>query len=283
LSARLKRPFPARFVDEPGMGRLHAYMGSVSRLPLLLALWLLAACCPQAGVSMRSARNAALADQSSGRPGMDAYRGRPISVGRSSLPSGRSISDLSTSECRRLLSRAQVRFDALPDKSTPAIADPLTLHGKMLDVEFEPANGMAKNGIVDCRLAVALLAWAPILHDAGVVRVEHYSTFRPGAKVRKTGKMSGHAHALAIDAARFHLRDGRVIEVLEDWDERERGGAPCPVRRSENDSGRVLRQVVCRAVERDLFQVVITPHHDRDHQNHVHLELVPHVDWSYIH
>ena len=40
---------------------------------------------------------------------------------------------------------------------------------------------------------------------------------------------------------------------------------------------------MCDAVERDLFQVVITPHHDRAHQNHVHLELVPEVDWSYVH
>jgi hypothetical protein len=55
------------------------------------------------------------------------------------------------------------------------------------------------------------------------------------------------------------------------------------VRRSEDEKGKLLRKVVCDAVERDLFQVVITPHHDRAHQNHVHLELVPEVDWSYVH
>jgi len=27
---------------------------------------------------------------------------------------------------------------------------------------------------------------------------------------------------------------------------------------------------------------VLTPHHDRAHQNHVHLELVPDVPWSYV-
>jgi hypothetical protein len=255
-------------------------MAAVFRAPLAVALLWLAACCPQA--SMRSSRTTVLANESVADPSRQ-QTARNIAVGRSSLPSGRAIAGLSTRECRRLLNNASVRFDALPDDGTPAIVDPLALKSKILDVEFGPANGMAKNGIVDCRLAVALLAWAPILHDAGVVRVEHYSTFRPGARVRKTGKPSGHAHALAIDAARFYLRDGRVIGVLEDWDERERGGAPCPVRRSESDEGRVLRQVVCRAVERDLFQVVITPHHDRDHQNHVHLELVPRAEWSYIH
>jgi hypothetical protein len=252
----------------------------MNRVPLLLLLSLLGGCCAQASAhSMTSARRASLAAQR----GAGAERSpERISVGRETLPSGRTIAGLSRLECRRLLRGAAVRFDPLPEREAPAIAEPLALRSSVLGVAFGPANGMAKNGTVDCRLAVALLAWAPILRDAGVVRVEHYSTYRPGARVRTSGKVSGHAHALAIDAARFHLEDGRVLEVLEDWDERERGGDPCPVRRSEDEPGRILRQVVCRAVERELFQVVITPHHDRDHQNHVHMELVPGVDWSYV-
>jgi hypothetical protein len=150
-------------------------------------------------------------------------------------------------------------------------------------VSFRPKNGSTLHGMVDCRLAVALLAWAPMLRDAGVIKVEHYSTYRPGARVRGTHKSSGHARALAIDAARFHLADGRVVDVDLDWDERERGGDPCPVRRTEDEKSKLLRKVICEAVERDLFQVVITPHHDKTHQNHVHLELVPDVDWSYVH
>jgi hypothetical protein len=254
-------------------------MAGMPRGPLLLVLGALAGCCPQltAHASL-PARRAALADERH----LGAVRPQPIRVGRTSLPSGRSIAGLSSLECRRVLRNASVRFDPLTRHEAPAIAEPMALRSAVLGVQFEPANGMAKNGTVDCRLAVALLAWAPILRDAGVVRVEHFSTYRPGAHVRKTGKISGHAHAMAIDAARFYLRDGRLLQVDDDWDERERGGEPCPVRRGESDGGRILRQVVCRAVERDLFQVVITPHHDRDHQNHVHLELVPDVDWSYV-
>ncbi len=261
-----------------GLGRGRALRPAFA--PLLLAAKLLAGCCPQAAHAMMPSRRASLADER--RAGVQPER-RPIQVGRTHLPSARAIADLPARDCRRVLRDASVRFDPLPRQEAPAIAQPLELRSKLLGVEFEPSNGMAKNGTVDCRLAVALLAWAPILRDAGVVRLEHFSTFRPGAHVRRTGKVSGHAHAMAIDAARFYLRDGRVLQVDEDWDERERGGSPCPVRRSESESGRILRQVVCRAVERDLFQVVITPHHDRDHQNHVHLEVVPAVDWSYVH
>ncbi|HEX5658465.1 MAG TPA: extensin family protein [Polyangiales bacterium] len=239
-----------------------------------LAAWVVA-CCPQAFHSHSVARNTSLASET-------AEDVRRISVGRDSLPSGRAITGLSARECTRLLQSASVRFDPISKQQTPAIRSPIELHSSVLGVQFAPANGMAKYGYVDCRLAVALLAWAPILRDAGVTKVEHYSTFRPGARVRGSGKVSGHAHALAIDAARFHLTDGRVIVVLNDWDERERGGAPCPVRASEDREGRILRSVVCRAVERDLFQVVLTPHHDRDHQNHVHMELVPDIAWSYV-
>jgi hypothetical protein len=39
---------------------------------------------------------------------------------------------------------------------------------------------------------------------------------------------------------------------------------------------------VCQAVENSLFQVVLTPHHDRAHENHVHLELKPEVSWTYV-
>jgi hypothetical protein len=242
---------------------------------MALAVWS-AACCPQALNSHAvTTTNTSLASEQH----QDVRR---IAVGRAALPNGRAIAGLSARECTRLLNSAAVRFDPLPKKEVPAIRSPIELHSSVLGVSFGPANGMAKNGFVDCRLAVALLAWAPILRDSGVTQVEHYSTFRPGARVHGTGKVSGHAHALAIDAARFHLRDGSVIEVLEDWDERERGGAPCPVRASEDRAGRILRSVVCRAVERDLFQVVITPHHDRDHQNHVHLEVVPGIAWSYV-
>jgi hypothetical protein len=253
-----------------------------TRTPGLWFLWALAAwavaCCPQASSRVRSSRNTTLAAEH----GQTSAASR-IAVGRDALPSGRAITGLSSRECQRLLRGAAVRFDELPRNKAPAIRSPIDLQSPVLGVKFGPANGMAQNGFVDCRLAVALLAWAPILRDAGVTQVEHYSTFRAGARVRGTGKVSGHAHALAIDAARFHLRDGSVLAVLDDWDERERGGAPCPVRRSEDKQGRILREVVCRAVERDLFQVVITPHHDRDHQNHVHMELVPDIDWSFVH
>jgi hypothetical protein len=252
---------------------------------LLVLLATLCACCPySASRGARTLQRARASDaQMDPRQRASAPAPESIRVANISLPSGREIASLHPGECRRLLDRAGVRFESVPDDAAPHVAEPVYLLSPLEGVSFGPKNGTSEHGMVDCRLAVALLAWAPSLQEAGVVKVEHYSTYRPGARVRASRKSSGHARAMAIDAARFHLRDGTILDVDLDWDERERGGDPCPVRRSEDDKGQLLRQLVCEAVARDLFQVVITPHHDRAHQNHVHLELVPEVDWSYVH
>jgi hypothetical protein len=95
--------------------------------------------------------------------------------------------------------------------------------------------------------------------------------------------VSGHAKGLAIDLAVMELEDGRTIDVLEGWEARERGRAPCEGEFEEGDGSAKLRRVVCGAAREDLFQVVLTPHYDRAHGNHVHLEVVPGVSWSFIH
>ncbi len=238
-------------------------------------------CCPSVGAQPPRS-SSALRGRPSSEPLGAGYEAPARRANRAALPNGHEIAGLNFRECRRLLERSRVSYDAVPDREAPHVYEPVYLRSPLSGVSFAPTHGGTEHGMVDCRLAVALLAWAPILQNAGVVRVEHYSTYRRGARVSKSSKSSGHARALAIDAARFHLEDGRVLDVVEDWDERERGGDPCKAGRREDAAGRLLRGVVCEAVERGLFQVVITPHHDRAHQNHVHLELVPDVDWTYV-
>jgi len=136
--------------------------------------------------------------------------------------------------------------------------------------------------VLDCRLALALVSWARDLRRAHVRRLEYYSMYRPGARIEGSGNVSGHAHAMAIDAARFELDSGVVLDVLTDWEDRERGGAPCPVRSDETKGSRVLRGVLCHAADRGLFQVILTPHYNHAHANHLHLERKPDVDWFYV-
>jgi len=183
--------------------------------------------------------------------------------------------------CYAALQHRQVRFQRLPGSGFNGIKMPIRLLGKLGGIDVVPSHS-AKRSVLDCRLALALLSWAPSMRQAGVVSLEHLSIYRPGAHIRGGPRISGHAYALAIDAARFHMRDGRVLDVMSDWEDREHGDAPCLVRSAESQDARLIRRVVCAAVDHNLFQVVLTPHYDYAHRNHVHLELKPDVDWSFV-
>jgi hypothetical protein len=185
-------------------------------------------------------------------------------------------------DCYAALQAEGVAFERVAESEALDVDTPARLLGPLRGVEVVARGGGRTHTILDCRLALALLSWAPALKQAGVVRLEHYSIYRPRARTPRARRVSGHARGLAIDAARFHMHNGEVLDVLTDWEDRDRGGAPCPQRPDEPWSSRVLRGVVCDAVESNLFQVVLTPHHDRAHENHVHLEIRPDVDWTYV-
>jgi len=184
--------------------------------------------------------------------------------------------------CYQALSHEAVAFNSVDKKTAPGVRWPVRLGGPIHGVQFRAMDSSATYTILDCRLAVALSAWASSLARAGVQRVEYFSMYRPHARVAGSGSVSGHAHGLAIDAARFHLSSGAVLDVLPDWEEKTRGQAPCPVRRDEARGARILRSITCSVVDQKLFQVVLTPHYNRAHNNHLHLELKPDVTWTYV-
>lgn len=233
----------------------------------LIALALTAcACCPHAGAQHLTR---GVADRATA----------PLATAPAEV---RMAADLGARHCFGALQNAGVGYRPLHDRSTRGVAMPVRLSGTLHGVAFESTGGDPTHEVIDCRLVLALNEWSRHLASLGIDRVEYFSAYRPGARVAGSGKVSGHAHALAFDAARFHLRDGRVVDVERDWASRERGGNPCPVRRGEPEESEVLRSAVCEAVAMGAFQVILTPHHDRAHHNHVHMELVPDVDWTYI-
>jgi hypothetical protein len=198
------------------------------------------------------------------------------------IPAPEPRATLRPGACHQALDAAAVRFETLPNGAAPGVAWPIRLLGPVRGVTFEAADKDATHAIMDCRLGLALVSWAEDLRRARVRRVEHYSVYRPGARVGGDGPVSGHAHGLAMDAARFTLDDGVVLDVLDDWEGRKRGQSPCPVRRDESGGSRLLRRVTCSAIDEKLFQVVLTPHYNKAHENHVHLERKLDVDWTYV-
>ena len=186
-------------------------------------------------------------------------------------------------QCYRALRRKAVRFSRVAKAKTRGVAYPIRLTGPVGGIEI---RGTGKSGAptnyLDCRLAQSLLAWAPTLRRAGVVAIDHYSAYRKNAIVAGSKKVSAHASAMAIDAARFHLKDGRTADVLKDWRLKARGADPCKVRPRESPKAKLMRRVVCKAAEQNIFHVVITPHYNRAHRNHVHLEIADHARATWI-
>jgi hypothetical protein len=244
----------------------------------------------QSQPATRAPRPLARAQASPGSAPRDNYDMPPepepqprASVVAPAIPRPEQPAPLGERACHERLSAAGVRFSALREQDAPGVAWPIRLLGPIHGVLFAVADeDSSVHDILDCRLALALVRWAGDLRQAGVRRVDHFSMYRPGARIHGDGAISGHAHGLAIDAARFTTESGAVVDVLDDWEGRKRGQAPCPLRSEESGASRLLRRVTCSAVDHKLFSVVLTPHYNKDHDNHVHLEVKPDVDWMFV-
>jgi hypothetical protein len=170
----------------------------------------------------------------------------------------------------------------VPKTKAPGVAWPIELTSAIDGVRVQGGRKDAPTNYLDCRLARALLAWAPILREHGVVGLDHLSAYRRDAVVAGTTQQSGHASGQAIDVARFELDDGRELSVLEDWTNRDRGADPCREWLMDDEKARLMRRLVCDAVDRDVFQMALTPHYNDAHRNHVHLEIVPEADSGWV-
>lgn len=209
--------------------------------------------------------------------------GFPTAPALRDIPSGADIANLDPPACRAILRANGATFSRYRGEHEEVITGHgMLLSGPLNGVRFEHAGRSPLHSVLDCRLALALLAWTPTLREFGVTRVQHMSTFRPNARVAGTSRVSGHASALAIDFRYLEFADGTRLDVLTDWTSRERGAPPCVHPEGELGPSAVLRRVVCRAIEADLFQVVVSPHHNDAHNNHVHLEVRPEVTWRSI-
>ncbi|MBX7190705.1 MAG: extensin family protein [Sandaracinaceae bacterium] len=203
---------------------------------------------------------------------------------------GRALGALESSQCEQLLRDASVPFESIG--SVAGVGEPVRLRGPIGDgvaIRTQGAAPRARGGpaphdprfeaVFDCRLVLALRVWARWVHEAGFEAIEHVSVLRPHARVAATGRVSGHAHALAIDVLALVRPDGSRFTILDGWTSRSRGADPCAHYDESAEQARV-RALVCRGVQEGLFQIVITPHHDDRHANHVHLEIRPDVDWA---
>jgi hypothetical protein len=185
--------------------------------------------------------------------------------------------------CKASLKQAGVDYIEVPTAAADGIAWPIRLVGPVAGIRIEGgATPEAEANYLDCRLAVTLLTWAPSLRERGIVALEHHSMYRPLSRVNGTDKASGHSAGRAIDLGRIELEDGRMVSVLTDWKNRKPNGDPCGTWRDDS-AGQLLRELACDAAQRGFFQVIVTPHYNAAHANHLHLEIDPASTGLWLH
>jgi hypothetical protein len=142
-----------------------------------------------------------------------------------------------------------------PDGPCP-IYDPVSL--RSADIP------LSRPALMGCDLALAIDRFdrevvepaARRYFNASVKSVRHFGSY--SCRGRPGGEWSEHAKGNAIDVAGFLLGDGTSISVEHDWN------ASGPKR----DFIRAVARGAC-----GVFQMVLTPNSNRDHYNHLHLDI----------
>ena len=194
---------------------------------------------------------------------------------------------MTAEECEAELRARDIAFASEPTRGVMA---PVRLTGPLHGVTFrtrlsEEDRATSPWEIADCRLVLALADFAEVLAAHEIVDVRHYSMHRVPPRSWSPGKTgTQHYGAMAIDAAIFTARDGTKIDVNDDWHRRigARTCGPKAAPRRKTEQAITLRAILCETAAKRIFNVILTPNHNRGHRNHFHLEVTAGVKWFIV-
>ena len=125
--------------------------------------------------------------------------------------------------------------------------------------------------LLTCSMALALADFERIAQDEAerelgsrIVRIDHLGTYNC-REMKAYDLISEHSFANGIDLRRFHLANGKSVDVLADF----RPAEDPPQR----PATRFLRTLANRLYDEEVFSVVVTPFFDALHKNHIHCDL----------
>lgn len=162
------------------------------------------------------------------------------------------------------------------------------LHGVTIHSALPAAQVLTSEiEIFDCRLVLALDDFAAMIAKHDVVEMIHLSAYRSQRNGGCTPKYVGKQHCagLALDVGTYKKKDGSTLDVKRDFSGKI-GIATCgpgthPIK--PGPASNELWGYVCDAANRGLFNVILTPNFNQQHENHMHLEVTPDAEWMLIH
>jgi hypothetical protein len=178
--------------------------------------------------------------------------------------------------------------------TAPGVRTPIRLQGNLRGVWFhsslpEEQRKTTPFEILDARLALALDDFAVVLSNHDIVEVVHFTMYRPGDEAQKQEAeedarvAARHPGGLAIDVGAVKKRTGAWLTVATHWPP-ALGAKTCGrgARRQVMRRGRELVSLACEIRDLRLFHAVLTPHFNRAHHDHLHLEIKPDTKWFII-
>ena len=194
---------------------------------------------------------------------------------------------MTAEEC---MAEAATRKLPITAEATDGVLAGVRLTGPIDGVTFRTRLSEEKRAtstweIADCRLVLALDDFADVLVAHDIVEVRHYSMHRKVPDSWPAGKVgSQHFGAMAIDAAIFITKDGEKLDVLDDWSGKI-GAKTCgpdahPIKKTAKST--TLREILCETAAKRIFNVILTPNHNRAHRNHFHLDVTAGAKWFVV-
>lgn len=177
-----------------------------------------------------------------------------------------------------------------PALNAAGVRTPIRLTGKLHGVWVHSSLPEAERRttpyeILDARLALALDDFAQVLFNHDIEEVIHFTMYRPGDdshEAASAGK-ARHPGGMAIDVGALRKRGGAILNVATHWPA-SLGAKTCgeKARRVPARRGRELMSLVCEARDLRLFHVMLTPHFNHAHHDHLHLEIKPDTPWFLV-
>lgn len=176
--------------------------------------------------------------------------------------------------CREDLLARGVGFEAnLREDSHPSDDSSLTCHVEEPVYLLSPVAGVdlryyydddPKKVLVDCETAHAIADTAEDIGPLGVAELVHVGTYNCRT-ISGSSSLSQHALGRAIDINGFTFDSGENITVLDHWED----GDSTP----ESWEGQFLYEAVHRWYDDWIWNIILTPEYNSDHDNHFHVDM----------
>jgi hypothetical protein len=187
------------------------------------------------------------------------------------------------------LRRRGIAFEEVED--APGVMAPIRLEGPLHGVEIHSSLPREQRKttpfeILDARLALALDDFAAVLGNHDVVELIHFTMYRPNDDVHEgtPDVRPRHPGGMAIDVGGLRKRNGARLTVVAHWPPGI-GQKTCgpTARKLPARRGRELESIICEARDLRLFHAILTPHYNRAHHDHLHLEIKADTAWFLVH